>query len=74
VLDGVTGTVVAYSRSDDALADAIRALVVDDEQRISYGRRGREVAVQRFEWDRLAAQLSSDLAPFDHFGANFQLS
>jgi phosphatidylinositol alpha-1,6-mannosyltransferase len=74
VLDGVTGTVVANSRSADALADAIRALVMDDERRISYGRRAREVAVQRFEWDRLAAQLSADLAPFDHFGADFQLS
>ena len=73
VIDGVTGTVVPYSRSDEALADAIRALVVDDERRLAYGRRAREVAVARFDWDGLAAQLSRDLAPYDHFEADFQL-
>ena len=71
VIDGVTGTVVPYSRSEEALADAIRALVVDEERRLAYGRRAREVAVARFDWDTLAAQLSRDLAPYDHFGADF---
>ena len=71
VIDGVTGTVVAYPRSDEALADAIRALVLDDERRLTYGRRAREVAVASFDWDVLAAQLSRDLAPHDHFGVDF---
>jgi phosphatidylinositol alpha-1,6-mannosyltransferase len=71
VIDGVTGTVVADSRSDRALASALRELMIDDARRLEYGRRARVVAVERFEWNRLAAQLSREMATFDHFRADF---
>jgi glycosyltransferase involved in cell wall biosynthesis len=63
--------VVADSRSDRALASALRELMLDDARRLEYGRRARVVAVERFEWNRLAAQLSRELATFDHFRADF---
>jgi phosphatidylinositol alpha-1,6-mannosyltransferase len=74
VQNGVTGLVLADPRSDDLLARAIRALALDDERRLAYGRAARVAAVGRFEWYRLARQLSYELAPFDHFGADNSLS
>jgi phosphatidylinositol alpha-1,6-mannosyltransferase len=71
VLDGVTGTVVADSRSDQALASAMRELMLDGARRLEYGRQSRTHAVECFEWGRLAAQLSRELAPFDHFKVHF---
>jgi phosphatidylinositol alpha-1,6-mannosyltransferase len=71
VIDGVTGTVVADSRSDQALASALRELMLDGERRLEYGRQSRTHAVERFEWGHLAAQLSRELAPFDHFKVDF---
>jgi phosphatidylinositol alpha-1,6-mannosyltransferase len=68
VQNGVTGFVVADSRSDDLLARAIATLMVDDDRRRDFGRASRQAAVERFDWNTLAARLSSELAPFDHFG------
>jgi phosphatidylinositol alpha-1,6-mannosyltransferase len=68
VQNGVTGFVVGDPSSDDLLAKAIRALLVDDERRLAFGRASRRYAVERFEWNTLAARLSSELAPYDHFG------
>jgi glycosyltransferase involved in cell wall biosynthesis len=64
----VTGFVVGDPKSDDLLAKAIRALLVDDELRLTFGRASRKNAVEAFEWNTLAARLSSELASYDHFG------
>ena len=73
VVHGDTGTVVADSRSLSALVEAMRELIVNDELRRNYGLRSREVAVNQFQWDRLATKLSRELAPFDNFrGENFK--
>ena len=74
VENGVTGLVLADPRSDELLAKAIRTLALDDERRLAYGRASRVAAVGRFEWYRLAMQLSYQLSEFDHFGANKALS
>jgi phosphatidyl-myo-inositol dimannoside synthase len=74
VANGVTGLVIGDPRSDQLLAKAILALALDDERRLAYGRASRVAAVGRFEWYRLAMQLSYELAPFDHFGAHNSLS
>jgi phosphatidylinositol alpha-1,6-mannosyltransferase len=68
VQNGVTGFVVGDSRSDDLLAKAMRTLMTDDEKRRDFGRASRVAAVERFDWNTLAARLSSELARFDHFG------
>jgi phosphatidylinositol alpha-1,6-mannosyltransferase len=68
VENGVTGFVVSNSRSDQLLAAAIRSLMVDDDRRHAFGAASRHAAVERFDWNTLAARLSSELAPFDHFG------
>lgn len=73
VQNGVTGFVVADSRSADLLAKAIRALMVDDDRRLAFGRAARSTAVERFDWNTLAARLSVELAPFDHFGSTERL-
>ena len=69
VVNGVTGLVVADSRSHQLLAKAIRALLVDNQRRSTYGAASRQNAVEHFEWDHLAQRLSQELAPFDHFVA-----
>jgi len=68
VQNGVTGIVVSDSRSDDALAQAIRSLMMDGERRLEFGRASRANAVEQFDWTTLAARLSSELAPYDNFG------
>ena len=73
VLDGETGTVVSKSRSANALESAIAALFGDPSKREAYARRAREVAVESFDWDRLAQRLSRELAAFDHFDADVTL-
>ena len=73
VLDGETGVVVAHSRSVDALARAIAELLRDPGRRARYGARAREVAESIFDWDRRAARLSEELAPFDGFNVGEQL-
>ncbi|HUX05025.1 MAG TPA: glycosyltransferase family 4 protein [Acidimicrobiales bacterium] len=73
VLDGETGIVLDHSRSARALARAIEQLAGDDELRRRFAARAREVAVERFQWDSLAARLGEGLAPFDHFEASTRL-
>jgi phosphatidylinositol alpha-1,6-mannosyltransferase len=68
VQNGVTGFVVANPRSAELLAKAIRALMEDGDRRRAFGRASRIAAVERFDWNTLAARLSVELAPFDHFG------
>ena len=67
VINGVTGVVVANSRSDRDLANAIGDLVLDDRRRAAFAQRSREVALSNYSWDVLAQELSIQLAPFDHF-------
>jgi phosphatidylinositol alpha-1,6-mannosyltransferase len=73
VLDGETGTVVANSRSVNSLVEAMRELMQDDDRRRAYALRAREVATERFDWNRLARRLSDELTPFDHFESSEQL-
>ncbi len=65
VEDGETGLVVERSRSPQALADALEELLVDPALRAEYGTRAREVALERFDWRKLAAELGAGLEPFD---------
>ena len=67
VLNAESGTVVPNSRNARALESAIAALIENPSTRDAYARRAREIALERFEWDRLAARLSSELSAFDHF-------
>ena len=69
VINGVTGVVVANSRSDRDLANAIGDLVLDDQRCAAFAQRSREVALSNYSWDVLAQELSIQLAPFDHFNA-----
>ncbi|MGA2295106.1 MAG: glycosyltransferase family 4 protein [Acidimicrobiales bacterium] len=69
VIEGVTGTVVRNSRSVPALARAMGELLADTDRRDEYARHSRDVALERYDWNRLAARLSTGLAPFDHFEA-----
>jgi phosphatidylinositol alpha-1,6-mannosyltransferase len=73
VENGVTGFVVGDSRSDELLAKAIRALMVDDDRRRKFAVAARDAAVERFDWNILAKRLSSELASFDHFRAKHRL-
>ena len=59
VLDGVTGVVVANSRSDRDLANAIGDLVLDDQRCAAFAQRSREVALSNYSWDVLAQELST---------------
>jgi glycosyltransferase involved in cell wall biosynthesis len=67
VLDGVTGTVVHNAVSVSSLARAMSELLLDAGRRDDYARRSRAVALERFDWNTLAARLSGGLAPYDHF-------
>ncbi|MHB1250611.1 MAG: glycosyltransferase family 4 protein [Acidimicrobiales bacterium] len=67
VLEGVTGEVVADSKSARALAAAMTALLINPDRRHEYARNARVLATTRFEWDILAATLSRELSSFDHF-------
>jgi phosphatidylinositol alpha-1,6-mannosyltransferase len=74
VLDGVTGIVVDNSRSVSSLVWAMSELLGDDERRHRFGEQSRLVAVERFDWEVLAAKLGEGLAPFDHFKAGKSLT
>jgi len=65
VLDGVTGTVVAKSRSAQALAVAMGELLMDNERRSRFGAQARLMSEERFDWNSLALRLGNGLQPFD---------
>lgn len=67
VVDGVTGVIVDRPGRTKDLARAMSDLLGDAERRADMGARARELAATRFNWDVLAMQLSTGLAPFDHF-------
>jgi phosphatidylinositol alpha-1,6-mannosyltransferase len=69
VLDGVTGIVVRNSRSVESLVEALRKLLSDEALRNDYARQSRDIAVERFDWNTLAARLGNGLTPFDHYKA-----
>lgn len=71
---GVTGEVVENSRSARSLAEAMQSLFINPERRHEYAVNARTLAVTRFDWDILAATLSWQLQPFDHFVDENQLS
>jgi glycosyltransferase involved in cell wall biosynthesis len=57
VVEDVTGVHVP-PRDPQAVADAVGALLADPERRRRYGRAGRRRAVNRYSWDRVAAETS----------------
>lgn len=61
VLDGETGLVVDEPQSVAALADALRALIIDPDRRAAMGAAGRARAEQSFSYDVLADQLRAAL-------------
>jgi len=65
VLDGVTGTVVAKSRSARALGVAMGELLLDNEQRSHFAAQARLMSEERFDWNALALRLGNGLQPFD---------
>jgi len=54
VVDGVTGALVP-SRRPDLLAGALRELLASPTKAMSWGIAGRDRAMARFRWDRVAA-------------------
>ena len=61
VVDGETGLVVEDPQSVAALADALRALIVDPDRRARMGKAGRQRAEASFSYDVLADQLRAAL-------------
>ncbi|MEA2236565.1 MAG: hypothetical protein QOC81_1289 [Thermoanaerobaculia bacterium] len=51
------GAGIVCSNLPEPLAAAIRNLLSDHEARIAMGRRGRDLVIARFTWDRVAAQM-----------------
>lgn len=74
VLDGVTGAVLARSDSVDDLVEVIERLIDDDEERARLSENARANVVANNTWDRLAKDLSDQLAPFDRFSRNETLA
>jgi len=64
---GETGLVLDNPHSVSALADSIASLMDDDETRARFAARASAFASEHFTWDAIAARLSLELAPFDHF-------
>ena len=61
VIDGTTGTLVRYDENDPegferGIADAVNALVADEERAKAYGEAGRKRAVEDFSWATIAQQ------------------
>ena len=61
VVDGTTGTLVHYDKNDPegferGIADAVNALVADEERAKAYGEAGRKRAVEDFSWATIAQQ------------------
>jgi len=51
-------TSVAVPPGDaDALAEALVALVADEERRVARGAAARRVAIERYSWDDIARRL-----------------
>ncbi len=51
------GAGIVSSNAPEPLASAIRNLLGDRERRVAMGKRGRELVMARFNWDRVAAQM-----------------
>ena len=61
VVDGTTGTLVHYDENNPegferGIADAVNALVADEERAKTYGEAGRKRAVEDFSWATIAQQ------------------
>jgi phosphatidylinositol alpha-1,6-mannosyltransferase len=73
VRDEVTGVVVSNSRSARDLAGALESLILESGRRHIFGQRSREMVLEEYSWDQLAAKLSSELAPYDNFNTQRSL-
>ncbi|HEY5265258.1 MAG TPA: glycosyltransferase family 4 protein [Acidimicrobiales bacterium] len=67
VRDEVTGVVVKNSHSVRELARAMESLMLESERREVFAERSREMVLEEYSWDLLAAKLSTELSPFDNF-------
>lgn len=65
VLDRKTGRVVRRPASVDAVADALEELLADRDVRNTYGDRGRQRAVEIFDYDILANMLNKALLDYE---------
>ncbi len=63
VVDGATGTLVRPQRPD-MLAHALRRLLSDPVRRAGFGLAGRERAVMRYRWDRIAPRPRRCMRPY----------
>jgi len=73
VRDGVTGVVLKNSHSARDLANAMEALMLESERRRVFAQRSREMVLEEYSWDLLAAKLSTELSPFDNFNTQRSL-
>jgi glycosyltransferase involved in cell wall biosynthesis len=58
VQDGVTGVLVDDAADTDRLADAIEALLADEDRRREMGERARQRAEERFSWEYVAERTA----------------
>ncbi|MGC2486912.1 MAG: glycosyltransferase family 4 protein [Acidimicrobiales bacterium] len=65
VRNGRTGVVLDNPRSAGELAGVIATLASDDDARHRLASHALEAARDRYDWDRLAAELSRRLDPYD---------
>jgi glycosyltransferase involved in cell wall biosynthesis len=56
-IKGQAGLVVAYKR--EALQQALEAMLSDERMRLDFGRRGRLLVQERYNWARIAGQIES---------------
>jgi glycosyltransferase involved in cell wall biosynthesis len=54
-IKGQAGLVVAYKR--EALQQALEAMLSDERMRLDFGRRGRLLVQERYNWARIAGQI-----------------
>ncbi|HEY7930900.1 MAG TPA: glycosyltransferase family 4 protein [Acidimicrobiales bacterium] len=65
--NGRTGVVLPRPRSVRALADAMAALLNDEERRARYEGAAREFARAHYDWDVIAQRVARELSSFDHY-------
>ena len=54
-IKGQAGLVVAYEREE--LQQALEAMLSDERMRLDFGRRGRLLVQERYNWARIAGQI-----------------
>jgi len=57
VIDGQAGLVVSYDK--DELSNAIRRVLSDDKIRLQFGEKGKLLVREKFNWEKITAQVES---------------